>query len=385
MTATMLAPTDLRGAHEALADTDGTVQIQGATTARQWAGAPEPAETVIDTSRMTGVLAYNPADMTVAVRAGTPLRELQAELARNGQRLAFDSARAGQGATVGGLVATADSGPLALAYGSMRDLVIGATVVLADGTVARTGGHVIKNVAGYDLAKLMHGSYGAFGLLAEVVLRLHPLPSATRTVSLDCPLATAVERATAVLAEALEPVCLEWTDGTLLVRLEGTPEGTDDRAKQLARLIGGAVLSDDDADAAWVQHADLVGKAVVRVGCRPSRLPVVLEQCRGTAVAGLGTGVGTLIVPASEVDHVHDTVTAAGGTSVTRQRPEVDARAWGQRPSALRVLRAVKQELDPQGRLCPGRFEAWFDDKGDKDDEGDHGREPGQHDKEEHP
>lgn len=362
MTDTILAPTDLRGAHEAMASTAGVVRICGAGTAADWAGAPEPATTVLDTTRMTGVLAYNPADMTVAVRAGTPLRDLQAELARHGQRVAFDPVRVRRGATVGGLVATADSGPLALAYGSMRDLVIGATVVLADGTVARTGGHVIKNVAGYDLAKLFHGSYGCFSLLAEVVLRLYPIPAAARTVRLDCPLGVAVERVETELVTAFEPVSLEWADGMLLVRLEGTPEGTDPRAQQLAGQLGGTVLGEDDAEAAWARHDELVEQAVVRIGCRPSRLAGVLAD-GGDATAGLGTGIGTATVPADEIDHLHDVVTAAGGTSVTRQRPPGRIRAWGQVPSAIRTLRALKDELDPDRMLCTGRFEWWFDER----------------------
>ncbi|PXY35040.1 dehydrogenase [Prauserella coralliicola] len=368
MTATMLAPTNLRGAHEALADTEGTVQLQGAGTAAGWAGAALPTDTVLDTTRMTGVLAYNPSDMTVAVRAGTPLSELQAELAANGQRVAFDAARVARGATVGGLVATADSGPLALAYGSLRDLVIGATVVLADGTVARTGGHVIKNVAGYDLAKLLHGSYGGFALLAEVVLRLHPVPASARTVSLECPLDVGAERAALVLGSALEPVCLEWAEGTLLARLEGTPDGTEARARELAGLIGGSVLTEGDADAAWARHAELTGAAVVRVGCRPSRLAGLIGAPGGPAVAGLGTGIGTVGLPFAEVNGMHDAVTAIGGTSVTHQRPPSGVRAWGRMPSAIRVLRALKNELDPHGRLSPGRFESWFGEFGNREE-----------------
>lgn len=360
MTATLLAPTDLREAHEALADTAGAVRIKGAGTADTWAGAPDDTPTVLDTTRLAGVLAYNPSDMTVAVRAGTTLRELQAELARNGQRVAFDAARVRRGATVGGLVATADSGPLALTYGSLRDLVIGATVVLADGTVARTGGHVIKNVAGYDLAKLLHGSYGNLGLLAEVVLRLHPTPAASRTVRLDCPLDVAARRATDVLASALEPVCLEWADGMLLVRVEGTVEGAQARARELAELLGTTVLDPDDADAAWERHAELVDAASVRIGCRPSRLAGLLADCGGAATAGLGTGIGTVTVEVAEIGRVHDLVSAAGGTSVTRQRPAPGVRAWGQTPSAIGVLRALKDELDPDRRLSPGRFEEWF-------------------------
>ncbi|MBK1784269.1 FAD-binding oxidoreductase [Prauserella cavernicola] len=367
MTTTMLAPTDLKGAHEALADTKGTVSIRGAGTAEGWAGAPLPTAAVLDTTRLTGVLTYNPSDMTVSVRAGTPLAELQRELAANGQRLAFDAARVARGATVGGLVATADSGPLALAYGSLRDLVIGATVVLADGTMARTGGHVIKNVAGYDLAKLLHGSYGGFALLAEIVLRLHPVPGASRTVALDCALDAAAERAATVLGSALEPVCLEWADGTLLIRLEGTSEGTEDRSRELAELVGGAVLGDDAGAAAWKRHAELVGRAAVRVGCRPSRLAGLLGRFGDTAVAGLGTGIGTTSLPLDEVGAVHDAVTTEGGMSVTRRRPPDGVRAWGRPPSAIRLLTAVKKELDPLGRLSPGRFESWFAELDDKE------------------
>ncbi len=365
-TPTMLAPTDLHEAHEALADTQGPVEIRGAGTASGWADPARVAPTVLDTTRMTGVLAYNPADMTVSVRAGTPLRDLEAELAAHRQRLAFDAARTQRGATVGGLVATADSGPLSLTYGSLRDLVIGATVVLADGTVARTGGHVIKNVAGYDLAKLAHGSYGVFGLLAEIVLRVHPIPSATRTVCVEVPLRAAAEHAVSVLSGQSEPVALEWFDGMLLARLEGTTEGTEARARRLAADLGGTVLDEDSADTVWDRHAELVEAASIRLGVRPSRLPGVLAACGtdGTgATVGLGTGVATLSVPDPDIETVHDAVTAAQGTSVVRRAVPQGVRTWGQVPSAVRVLRALKDELDPEGRLCPGRLGSWLDDR----------------------
>ncbi|OQO90908.1 dehydrogenase [Saccharomonospora piscinae] len=364
-TSTLLAPTGLREASEALSEQGGTVEIRGAGTAAGWADPPRPATTVLDTRGLTGIAAYNPADMTVAVGAGTPLRDLAAELAAYGQRVAFDPARAARGATVGGLVATADAGPLSLTYGSLRDLVIGATVVLADGTIARTGGHVIKNVAGYDLAKLLHGSYGVFGLLAKVVLRLHPLPSATRTVGVECPASRAGELAAPVLCGPVEPVALEWCDGMLLIRLEGTAEGTTTRARHLAAELGGSVLDDDAADAAWARHAALVTGASVRLGVRPSRLAGLVNECGAdeTAALGLGTGVATVDIDggAEAVDRLHDVVTAAVGTSVVR-RPVPGARVWNRPPSAVRTLRALKDELDPLRRLCPGRLGTWLDD-----------------------
>ena len=189
VTATLMNPTDLRGVRDAVLDSAGALAVAGAGTAAGWAGTLGPVDAVLDLRALTGVITHNPGDMTVSVRAGTPLRELNAELAGHGQHVALDAARVADGATVGGLLSTGDAGPGALVHGSLRDLVIGATLVLADGTVARTGGHVIKNVAGYDLAKLVHGAYGTLAVIAEVVLRLHPLPHATATLVLPCPLA----------------------------------------------------------------------------------------------------------------------------------------------------------------------------------------------------
>lgn len=380
-----LFPTDLREAHEALADSVGPVHIRGAGTAADWAGAARPAPTTVHTTRLSGLLAYNPSDMTVAVRAGTPLAELQRELAEHGQRVAFDAARVRRGATVGGLVATADSGPLAFGYGSLRDLVIGATVVLADGTVARTGSHVIKNVAGYDLAKLVHGSYGSLGLLAEVVLRLHPIPAYAPTVRLPCSLDAAAGHAAALARTALEPVAVQWygstsASGALLIRLEGTKDGARARAQAVIELLGNAaaLVGGDEADREWQHHDAVVDLAAagssvdhttLRIGCRPSRLPALLAElgARCSALtAGLATGIATVNLPAEQtvITAAHAAVTAAGGTSVLRHRPESMALpGWGQTPSAIDVLRSVKNELDPTRRLCPGRFEAWFDDQ----------------------
>jgi glycolate oxidase FAD binding subunit len=404
---TVLRPTDLRSARDAVLDTAGPIGIRGAGTAAGWAGELGPVDSVLDTTGLAGIVAHNPADLTVAVRAGTPLRALNEELAGHGQRVAFDAARVADGATVGGLVATADAGPTALVYGSMRDLVIGVTLVLADGTVARSGGHVIKNVAGFDLAKLMHGSYGAFGLLTEVVLRLHPIPERTATLAVDCPLADAGTLAATVLGGPHEPEALEWISsagagpGTLLVRIEGTAAALPARVDRLAaalrdsapgpgeravRALGpyesavGADASGGEPDP-WLRHADLVrglvldgdpgggtqggaGVAVLRIGVRPSRLPELIAALPARAVtAGLGTGVATVVLPADAraVAEAHAAVHAAGGTSVLRARPAgSDAPPWGPEPSAVAVLRALKRELDPDGRFGPGRFAPWI-------------------------
>jgi glycolate oxidase FAD binding subunit len=393
---------------------------------------------VLDLRALTGVIAHNPGDMTVSVRAGTPLRELNAELAGHGQHVALDAARIADGATVGGLLSTGDAGPGALVHGSLRDLVIGATLVLADGTVARSGGHVIKNVAGYDLAKLVHGAYGTLAVIAEVVLRLHPLPHAAATLVLPCPLPEAAEHAARILGGPYEPAALEWVSarassnpGALLVRVEGTEAALPERVERLRALLGPAAsaaggpapdggaasravdepdgptrLSVDEAARlafsrgersarrtpdegagrrdvgpagrtaargeqagdSWAGHTRLtrgtLDDAMLRIGVRPSRLPGVLAGLGARSItAGLGTGVATVALPAdpAAVAAAHAAVHAAGGTSVLRSRPAgLDAPAWGPAPSAVAVLRAVKQELDPAGRLGPGRLAPWL-------------------------
>lgn len=367
-TPTTVRPDDLATLRDCVLDSAGTLGVAGARTAAAWGGALQDVDTVIDVGGLSGILTHNPGDMTVSVRAGTPLRELQTALADHGQQVSFDAARVAVGATVGGLVATADGGPAALVHGTLRDLVIGMTIVLADGTVARTGGHVIKNVTGYDLAKLMHGSYGTLGVVAEVVLRLHPVPKASATLAVDCTLDDAADHAARVFAQPLDPAAVEWystgsTSGTLLVRMEGTVDALPRRVDRLRSVLGSA--SDSSSDA-WDSHAAAVhgapGQAVLRIGARPSRLAALVASLpAGGAAVGLGTGVATVSLPAEAVADAHAAVHAAGGTSVLRDRPDgFTGPAWGPPPSAIALLRSVKRTLDPDGRLGPGRLAPWL-------------------------
>jgi glycolate oxidase FAD binding subunit len=343
-----MRPESLAELRDAVRDTRGTLLVRGAGTAQGWAGPPDATDHVLETTGLTGVITYNPADMTVAVRAGTPLAVLQQELAAAGQRISLDPARLK--ATVGGLVATADSGPLRHAYGGPRDLLIGVTLVLADGTVARSGGHVIKNVAGYDLGKLLCGSFGTLGVIAEVVLRVHPLPPASRTVSIPCDAAEAVEHTGRVLEARLEPSALEWCDGELLALYEGVESSVELRA---AATPGGTTLSTADAEAAWrrvvaVQAHDVV----VRCGTRPSQLPDVAKHA-ASLTSSAAVGVHTLA--ATDLDGLR-----AKFPQVTVLRNQPGTTAWGEPHAAVPLMRAVKQRFDPGGRLGPGRFKPWF-------------------------
>src|SRR5207248_1058561 len=140
-----------------------------------------PVDAVVRTTRLSRIVEYEAADQVVSVEAGITLAALQKALAAQGQQLALDPPFAAR-ATMGGIVATASSGPRRMRYGGVRDLILGVTIVRADGTVARGGGKVVKNVAGFDLPKLMCGSFGTLGLIASATLRLHPLPETHATL-----------------------------------------------------------------------------------------------------------------------------------------------------------------------------------------------------------
>lgn len=368
-------PSSLDELRDAVLDRPGTIRVAGAGTAADWAGTPAPADTVLSTAGLTGIVSHNPGDMTVEVRAGTPFAAVQSELGEHGQRIAVDPARAADGATLGGLFATADSGPRALQYGSLRDVVIGATIVLADGTVARSGGHVIKNVAGYDLTKLLHGAHGTMGVLAQLVLRLHPTPQATATVAVPCGRAGMADLARRVADTPVEPTAVQWHDGRLLSLVEGSATGAEARARRLLETLDGeaALLAPDEATAAWAAHAASVrarpeGRAVLRLGVIPSRLAALLDALDGDAggltevTASPRTGVATVALPADAevVAGAHRRVADAGGTASLRQRPPgADLPAFGPAPTAAALLRTVVSSLDPDQRFGRGRLAPW--------------------------
>jgi glycolate oxidase FAD binding subunit len=214
------------------------------------------------------VIEHEPGDLTCTVSAGVPLSELQEVLARGGQMLALDPPGAA-GMTVGEAFAAAAFGPRAHRYGLPRDLVLGVTVRLADGTVARGGGRVVKTVAGYDVPKLFTGAGGRLGEILELTLRLHPIPAATCTVVAD--------PGDPNVLEPLAPACVEyaWPPGRMLVRFESpvAPE----LAEQARELVGGDVVCGDES--LWEEHRERsAGLALTR--CLPADAPETIEALR---------------------------------------------------------------------------------------------------------
>ncbi len=379
---------------ELLSGTTGTLLVRGAGTKLDWAGRVADPDLIVDTAELRGMLTHNPADMTASVRAGTPLSALQDKLGEEGQWLALDPPSARSGATVGGLLAAGDSGPSRLRYGGLRDLVIGVTLVLADGTVARAGSHVIKNVAGYDLSKLMHGSLGSLALIAEVIVRLHPRPPASATTAGAADAAQATAATLALAASPLEPTAVEWisgddTDnGQLYVRIDGTAVAAEAANRGVADLLAGLgiiseVLSEPAAERAWEAHATAVlgadDQTVVRIAGLPSDLSALVRHAadaaaqaglRAQVVSSAALGMHTLCLSGGSVQaHAHAltglrTYARGRGASVLlRQRPAgmddlIDA--LGPPPSTVEVLRRVKAQFDPAGRFAPGRFQPWY-------------------------
>lgn len=353
---------------------DAVVAVRGAGTKLSWGGVGAHLDLVVDLSGMNQVLEHQPGDLIASAQAGCPLSAVQARCAEAGQRLALDEMV--PGTTVGGLIATNPSGPLRLLAGTVRDLLIAVTLVLADGTIAHAGGKVVKNVAGYDLGKLLVGSYGTLAVITEATFRLHPEPKASAWVLATHPRA----EVPAVLADLLHsqdaPSAIEIRSARgesveLAALLEGTPDGVRQRAGRLGALIAGGTGEQPDWTGGYPWQ---IGSGVgLKVTCQLSAVPGVLEAAAelGWTVQGsAGTGVLYAAPGAdAQVDAQVDAATlesaartlraaAVGGSVIVLDAPrqlraEVDL--WGPVP-ALEVMRRVKDQFDPENRLAPGRF-----------------------------
>src|SRR6266571_5084572 len=303
--------------------------------------------------------------------AASALRDADAA----GQMLALDPPDADGRATVGGVVATGDTGPLRHRYGAPRDQVLGIRVALADGTLARSGGKVIKNVAGYDLAKLFAGSFGTLGLVVEVAVRLYPLPAARATTVGTSDDSGALARAARAVGDApleLEALDVRWGTGrgALLARAAGVAAG--ERAGRAAELMRACALRagvEEEDEPLWDRQRALQrseGGAVVRVSGARSDLPAVLAAARSldADVAGRA-GLGLLWVRLPEADDAGLVAAIEELRGALAPRPcvvfdapeavrgKVDV--WGE-PSALSLMRRVKDRFDPKGTCNPGIF-----------------------------
>ncbi|MFI7045637.1 FAD-binding oxidoreductase [Streptosporangium sandarakinum] len=343
---------------------------------------PERCDLMVGTGRLDGVPEHAAGDLIVRVMAGTTMGTLAAVLAERGQRLCLDVPDGG--ATVGGTLATAEAGPLRFRYGTARDLLIGVTVVLADGTVARSGGKVVKNVAGYDLGKLFTGSHGTLGVITEAVFRLNPVPPVRRWVVAEPPASDwpsdpsgdALDALAGLLAASpAEPSAIEadlpgpGREPSLAVLVEGT--AAEERARAVRDLLDGHCPArvTDEAPAWWgvppgeetlLELRFPPGRAggalrAVAAGVLPARV-------RGSVASGvLRAGLPSGVAPpefAGFVTSVRDGLAGLGGRLTVVAAPPALMTAvdpWGP-VSALPLMRRVRERLDPDRRMSPGRL-----------------------------
>jgi glycolate oxidase FAD binding subunit len=367
-----------------LANAAGLAVIpRGGGTKLEWGNRPARADVILSTARLDRVIEHAWADLTVSVEAGCTLGKLQETLAKHGQRLALDALWP-ERATVGGVLSTNDSGALRLRFGSLRDLVIGVTLALADGTVASSGGRVVKNVAGYDLPKLVTGALGTLGIITRAFFRLHPLPRETRTVSCVTTdfreaqrLALAIQNSK-LAHSALQICCGAEMQPRIDLLFEGTDAGLMAQVEQVKSLIGSVTTTDAGGDV-WNARQKIysAGKqresafAVAKFAALPAEIGETLEmiarlsagELRWSAVAQ-ATGIGwvrpegAVLAIDSALRELRAVLERGVGSLVIAHRPagmaELDA--WGNAGDALPLMSAVKQQFDPQGTLNPGRF-----------------------------
>jgi len=377
---------------------DRAIHVVGGNTLAGMGFPPERADVTLETTGLTGAVEYEPADLTLAARCGTPIQSLSALLATHRQFVPFDAPRP-QYATLGGTLAAGWLGPRRHLYGRPRDYVIGTTVVLADGTVTRAGGMVVKNVAGYDLSRFYVGSFGTLVILAQANLKTLAAPSRARVFLAALPVRTRDRAFAHTIALKIRPAAALWIDGfhqaidgedrddgRLLILLEGSDALLERATRDLRAALGGAGVPEtrvvdagaresfqravdayvatlgersvtyrifgfpDDAAAT----ADAVAATARRFELRCERIADVMN---GDVVARISDldmrALGAKIERFDDV--LHETHPRA--QIIASEHPHrAYLRVWGEAPPSIDRMRALKRRFDPKGTLNPGRF-----------------------------
>ncbi|MEV5571452.1 FAD-binding oxidoreductase [Spirillospora sp. NPDC052269] len=311
----------------------------------------ERCDVLVTTRNLDRIIRHSPGDLTLHVEAGLTFEALRAAEAGGwGQHLALAPPVNG---TIGGAIATDVAGPGRLLHGSARDLLIGITVVRADGTVTRSGGKVVKNVAGYDLGKLYTGSLGTLGLIVDATFRMHPAARVVRVAATVKDPGRAVQ---AVLHSQVVPRALEidrpaGSDETTVV-VEAETETPDETSARLRELLGGSPAPEPDW---WNRLPE--GELLAEIRSLPAQLPNVMDAAKGLPLRG-SAGAGRLYTAPNDLEALREALKPAGARVVLVRagqavRESVDV--WGPMPT-LPLMRRVKDQFDPDHRLSPGRF-----------------------------
>jgi glycolate dehydrogenase FAD-binding subunit len=371
------------------ADARQSIVIRGGGTKSDWGRPAARVDAILDMRRLNRILAHQHGDMTATIEAGATLRDVNRALAHHGQWLPIDPPHA-DAATIGGILATNDSGPLRHRYGTPRDLVIGIQLATTDGVLSQAGGRVVKNVAGYDLGKLITGSFGSLAAIVSATFKLSPLPAASKTLRLDVPDAASLGQVVGtVMASQLEPIAFEvaWRgvgrpvqsrDGEpkrlalqVLVRFASLPAVVAAQIEQARAGLNACATAFDvvDGDAEqtlWREHAERLwtgGAALVRASWLPANIARVAGEVDDLELVGRAAiGAGLI-----RIDGDTDTQSRAierlrasavlGNVVIVRASPELKARVdvWGSAGDRQPLFEALKRALDPHNVLNAGR------------------------------
>lgn len=353
----------------------------GSGSKLSWGGLAAGVDVVVSTEHINQLIEHAVGDLTVTVEAGMKFSHLLGILGKSRQFLALDPT-APDLATIGGIVATSDTGSLRQRYGGVRDQLLGITFVRADGQIAKAGGRVVKNVAGYDLMKLFTGSYGTLGIISQVTFRVYPLQEASATVVLTGAAAAVSQAAATLRGSALTPTQADLLStklvsglalGTglgLIARFQSISESVKEQSHQLLQVgqqlgLKGSIYADGDEGSLWQRlpkqiHLDAKESAITcKIGILPSAAVQVLNQVE-IALIHIGSGLGWLQLDSqNQVLQLRDICENNGGFLSILAAPVAAKQkfdVWGYRGNALQVMRLVKQQFDGKNILSPGRF-----------------------------
>ncbi len=347
-----------------------------------WGGLATCVDVIISTERINRLIEHAVGDLTVTVEAGMKFSKLQAILAEHRQFLALDPS-APESATIGGIIATADTNSLRQRYGSVRDQLLGITFVRADGQIAKAGGRVVKNVAGYDLMKLFTGSYSTLGIISQATFRVYPLPEMSGTVVL-----TGTELAISQAAETLRGSALTPTQADLLssqlvsnlglgkglgliARFQSIVESVKEQSNRLLEVgeklgLQGTIYFATDETNLWQKlqeqmHSNVTDVITCKVGVLPTAAVEVLILVEmGLIHIGSGLGVlrledeGEVLKMRSLCESNRGFLTILSAPIAVKQKVDV----WGYTGNALQIMRGIKEQFDGKNILSPGRFVA---------------------------
>lgn len=334
------------------------VRPRGGGTKLDWGNPGTPLDIVLSTARLNRVVEHVWADMTVTVEAGCTIASLQQTLGQHRQRLAIDPLWP-ERATIGGILATNDSGALRLRFGALRDLIIGITIALPDGTLAMSGGKVVKNVAGYDLPKLMTGALGTLGVITQAVFRLHPIPLYAQTLTASLPTAEQAQALMSAiqdsqLAHSALQLRADGRSSYVDILFEGTQTGIDAQQK----IVETMAPMNESSPNVWTARENLWlanDASIVKFSVLPSQIGQTVGLMVNCEIVAQATGIGyAKLNSGMDLTSLRQKIETMGGSLVILTQSELDA--WGNPGDSLPLMRAVKQQFDPNRILNRGRF-----------------------------